>query len=181
MTAALKLSLNHETPHFLTPFLYSFPRGFLIQRCTVERGLLWFLYIPWLGRVLWLGSGFSFHAVDPRGCHIQDCYNPWEFRVSATLLSSASRWRRNEDDTGTRGVNNANRAGNSQLGENYPFLLIRRFFYGNFLLMMSGFYLGNVLEALSLRHVVLRIIDLCSSNYITLEVSVIFDLFVQFF
>lgn len=47
--------------------------------------------------------------------------------------------------------------------------------------MMSGFYLGNVLEALSLRHVVLRIIDLCSSNYITLEVSVIFDLFVQFF
>lgn len=162
--------LNDQTPCVLIPFLYSFPRGFLIQRYTVERGLLWFLSVPWLGRVLWLGFGLSVHAVDPRGCHIQDCKNPWEFLVSATLLSPASRWRRNEDDTGTRGINNADRAGNSQLEEKCSFLFIKLFFYNNFHFM-----------TLSLRHVVLCTINLCSVNYITLEASVMFNLFAQTF
>lgn len=144
----------------------------------MERGHLWFLSVPWLGRVLWLGSGLSVHAMDPRCCHIQDCNNPWEFTVSATLLSLASRWRRNEDDTGTRGANNTDRAGNSQLEEKCWFLL-RLFFYKNFHLMTSGFYLGHMLYTLSQRHVVLYRINLCWAKHITFEVSAIFSLFAQ--
>ena len=47
--------------------------------------------------------------------------------------------------------------------------------------MTCGFYLGRMLLTLSLRHVVLCKINVCSANCITLEVSVIFNLFAQTF
>lgn len=47
--------------------------------------------------------------------------------------------------------------------------------------MTCGFYLGHMLYTLSQRHVVLCRINVCSVNYINLEVSVIFNLFAQTF